>query len=159
MADRIVIMNGGEIAQAGTPQEVYNRPSSDFVAAFMGAENIIDLDVYVSGDRVDVAEGAHNGRASLSAKGRAVSSGRAIARFRSEAISLTAADDNELVATTGALLLKGIVEQSSYPGGLWRHVISLGASKVIVDAERQFEIGSTVHVRVPDEALFMFAKQ
>lgn len=159
MADRIVIMNGGEIAQAGTPQEVYNRPSSDFVAAFMGAENIIDLDVHVSGDRVDVAQGAYNGRASLSAKGRAVSSGRVIARFRSEAISLTAADDHELVATTGALLLKGIVEQASYPGGLWRHVISLGASKVIVDAERQFEIGSTVHVRVPEEALFMFAKQ
>ncbi|MGF6175335.1 ABC transporter ATP-binding protein [Ensifer sp. 4252] len=158
MADRIVIMNGGDLAQAGTPQEVYNRPESDFVAAFMGAENIIDLDVHVSGDRIEVAEGPHNGAASLSARGRTAASGRAIARFRSEAIDLAPADDTALTASTGSLALKGIVEQSSYPGGTWRHVVMLGSSKLIVDAERPFETGSTVLVRVPEDALFIFAR-
>ena len=41
MADRIAIMNAGEIAQIGPPEEVYNRPASPFVAAFMGADNVI----------------------------------------------------------------------------------------------------------------------
>ncbi|MBD9491416.1 ABC transporter ATP-binding protein [Ensifer sp. ENS11] len=158
MADRIVIMNGGEIAQAGTPQEVYNRPGSDFVAAFMGAENIIDIDVQVSGDRIELAEGPHNSAASLSAKHHTVRSGPAIARFRSEAINLEAADGKAPTAPTGALFLKGFVEQSSYPGGLWRHVVMLGASKVIVDAQERFEIGSSVRVRVPEESLFIFAR-
>ena len=43
MADRIVILNAGRIAQIGTPEEIYNRPASPFVASFMGAANIVLL--------------------------------------------------------------------------------------------------------------------
>jgi ABC-type Fe3+/spermidine/putrescine transport system ATPase subunit len=41
MADRIVVMDRGQIAQVGTPEEVYHRPTSPFVATFMGADNTI----------------------------------------------------------------------------------------------------------------------
>jgi multiple sugar transport system ATP-binding protein len=37
MGDRIVIMNGGVICQAGTPLEVYDRPANLFVAGFIGS--------------------------------------------------------------------------------------------------------------------------
>ncbi len=37
MADRIAVMNGGRIEQLGSPQELYRRPSSTFVAAFIGS--------------------------------------------------------------------------------------------------------------------------
>ena len=37
MADRIIVMNAGRIEQIGTPEEVYHRPASTFVASFMGA--------------------------------------------------------------------------------------------------------------------------
>jgi iron(III) transport system ATP-binding protein len=40
-ADRIVVMNGGRIEQAGTPEQVYDRPASEFVARFLGGTNII----------------------------------------------------------------------------------------------------------------------
>ena len=43
MADRIVILNAGRIAQIGTPEEIYNRPVSPFVASFMGAANVVPL--------------------------------------------------------------------------------------------------------------------
>src|SRR5580700_8214056 len=43
MADRIVILNAGRLAQIGTPEEIYNRPVSPFVASFMGAANIVLL--------------------------------------------------------------------------------------------------------------------
>ena len=37
LADRIVILNGGRIEQIGTPEDVYDRPASTFVAGFIGA--------------------------------------------------------------------------------------------------------------------------
>jgi ABC-type sugar transport system ATPase subunit len=37
LADRIVVLRGGLIEQVGTPEEIYDRPASAFVAGFMGA--------------------------------------------------------------------------------------------------------------------------
>ncbi|MBZ9560248.1 MULTISPECIES: sn-glycerol-3-phosphate ABC transporter ATP-binding protein UgpC [unclassified Modicisalibacter] len=37
LADRIVVMNGGRIEQAGTPMELYTRPATRFVAEFIGS--------------------------------------------------------------------------------------------------------------------------
>jgi len=39
MADRLGVMNGGELQQVGTPEEVYLRPQTRFVASFLGAIN------------------------------------------------------------------------------------------------------------------------
>ncbi|MGI9523824.1 MAG: ABC transporter ATP-binding protein [Hyphomicrobiaceae bacterium] len=41
MADRVVIMSKGEIAQIGTPRDIYRAPSNRFVAEFVGRNNII----------------------------------------------------------------------------------------------------------------------
>ncbi|MGW6409902.1 ABC transporter ATP-binding protein [Streptomyces vinaceus] len=41
LADRVVVMREGRIAQAGTPLEVWQRPASEFVARFLGFENVI----------------------------------------------------------------------------------------------------------------------
>jgi iron(III) transport system ATP-binding protein len=40
-ADLIAVMNGGKIDQLGTPEEIYDRPQSEFVARFIGASNVI----------------------------------------------------------------------------------------------------------------------
>jgi iron(III) transport system ATP-binding protein len=40
-ADLIAVMNAGRIEQAGTPEEIYNRPRSEFVARFIGASNVV----------------------------------------------------------------------------------------------------------------------
>jgi multiple sugar transport system ATP-binding protein len=37
LADRVVVMNGGRIEQIGTPQELYHRPRTRFVASFIGS--------------------------------------------------------------------------------------------------------------------------
>jgi multiple sugar transport system ATP-binding protein len=37
MADRIAVMNAGKVEQIGTPQEIYDRPASMFVADFIGS--------------------------------------------------------------------------------------------------------------------------
>ncbi len=45
ISDRIVIMNAGRADQIGTPFEIYNRPSTRFVASFVGTLNLIDAKV------------------------------------------------------------------------------------------------------------------
>jgi iron(III) transport system ATP-binding protein len=40
-ADLIAVMNGGKIEQAGSPEEIYDRPRSEFVARFIGSSNIL----------------------------------------------------------------------------------------------------------------------
>jgi ABC-type Fe3+/spermidine/putrescine transport system ATPase subunit len=42
LSDRIAIMNGGELEQTGTPQELYQKPRSRFVASFLGEMNWVD---------------------------------------------------------------------------------------------------------------------
>ena len=48
MADRIAIMNQGRVEQIGTPQEIYDRPASIFVADFIGAPPMSFLDIRAS---------------------------------------------------------------------------------------------------------------
>ena len=40
-ADLIAVMNAGKIEQAGSPEEIYDRPRSEFVARFIGSSNVI----------------------------------------------------------------------------------------------------------------------
>ena len=53
MADRIAVMHVGMLQQIGTPQEVYNKPRSLFVAGFMGSPsmNLIHSTIHSDGDR------------------------------------------------------------------------------------------------------------
>ncbi|GHG55324.1 ABC transporter ATP-binding protein [Streptomyces griseocarneus] len=55
LADRVVVMRDGRIAQAGTPLEVWQRPASEFVARFLGFENVVPATV--RGGRADTAWG------------------------------------------------------------------------------------------------------
>jgi len=41
MADRVVVMNRGRIQQVGHPREIYKAPKNEFVAGFIGANNIL----------------------------------------------------------------------------------------------------------------------
>ncbi|MGW7176139.1 ABC transporter ATP-binding protein [Streptomyces xanthophaeus] len=41
MSDRLAVMNEGRVEQCGTPEDVYERPTSSFTAAFMGTSNLV----------------------------------------------------------------------------------------------------------------------
>jgi ABC-type Fe3+/spermidine/putrescine transport system ATPase subunit len=41
ISDRVIVMNNGRIEQVGTPEAIYNRPKSRFVADFVGSANLI----------------------------------------------------------------------------------------------------------------------
>ena len=50
LADRLVVMNRGEIEQVGAPKEVYDRPQTTFVAGFIGAPGMNLLPAAISPD-------------------------------------------------------------------------------------------------------------
>ncbi|MGW4276640.1 ABC transporter ATP-binding protein [Streptomyces seoulensis] len=66
LADRVVVMRDGRIAQSGTPLEVWQRPADAFVARFLGFENVVEASVdgrvaITPWGKVPVAEGAAEG--------------------------------------------------------------------------------------------------
>ncbi|WP_405730732.1 ABC transporter ATP-binding protein [Streptomyces sp. NBC_00028] len=66
LADRVVVTRDGRIAQSGTPLEVWQRPADEFVARFLGFENVVEGTVSgeaadTSWGKVPVPEGAAQG--------------------------------------------------------------------------------------------------
>ncbi|MEU5982851.1 ABC transporter ATP-binding protein [Streptomyces sp. NPDC047434] len=70
LADRVVVMCDGRIAQSGTPLDVWQRPVSEFVARFLGFDNVVAATVDAgSADtvwgRIPVPDGSPRGAARL----------------------------------------------------------------------------------------------
>jgi multiple sugar transport system ATP-binding protein len=90
MGDRIVIMNGGVICQAGTPIEIYDKPANRFVAGFIGTPpmNFFDGEIAAGAEpAVDLAGGL---RLPLPRRDLASSAGRRVVfGIRPEHISLS----------------------------------------------------------------------
>jgi len=53
-ADLIAVMNAGKIEQAGSPEEIYDRPRSEFVARFIGSSNVVKGKT-IAEDRIEFA--------------------------------------------------------------------------------------------------------
>ncbi|MGC1166157.1 MAG: ABC transporter ATP-binding protein [Solirubrobacterales bacterium] len=49
MSDRVAVMNRGRVEQIGTPEEVYERPATTFVAGFIGVSNLLPASVAAPG--------------------------------------------------------------------------------------------------------------
>lgn len=58
LADRIVVLDSGDIQQVGTPLELYERPANRFVAQFIGSPTMNMLDVAPSEDGITLRNGA-----------------------------------------------------------------------------------------------------
>ena len=64
MSDRVAVMSAGLIEQVGTPREIYDSPSSPFVADFIGETNFIERDgtmIAVRPERVQLRPGGEGG--------------------------------------------------------------------------------------------------
>lgn len=158
MADRIVVLDKGKIAQVGTPEQIYNRPNSPFMATFLGAGNCLpfvatgsendlhvrdeawlaDVDIPLScltGDRPQIGEPV-----SL------------LAYFRSMAAAIA---DVPHEGEQG-LILKGRILQSSYPGGYYRYTVLVGDRQFLVDDSHRYSVGDQVSIFVSFSALHLF---
>jgi spermidine/putrescine transport system ATP-binding protein len=49
MSDRIAVMNEGRVDQIGTPEDIYYRPATEFVASFIGVANLLPAEIAEAG--------------------------------------------------------------------------------------------------------------
>ncbi len=57
MADKIVVMNAGNVEQIGTPLDLYDNPANQFVAGFIGSPAMNFVPGRVNGDIIDLGQG------------------------------------------------------------------------------------------------------
>lgn len=151
MADRLVIMQAGRIAQVGTPEEVYDRPATAFVANFMGAENVLPVQVERSEQGVSLRAGeASAGIASGTSA--ALPAGDAVAYFRDDVARLDAVD----APPSDDLLVPGLIAARAYPGGVYRYRVEAAGRQITVDDAARHELGAKVGLRIPVQRLHIF---
>jgi len=143
MADRIVVMNAGRIEQIGTPQDVYDRPNSRFVAKFIGGSNVLDAK-HVSGNEVTVGgHTLHVGEGEFAGPGRDMSV--CVKMYDIEILA-------DGAPATGNNVLAGVVRSHAYLGSHRDYVVDVGQD-LLVAAPPTLEIapGSKVKVRLRAE--------
>ena len=90
MSDVVVVMNDGRVEQAGPPLDVYRKPSTAFVARFMGATNLLPAKVH--GPDVVKVGGRHPVRLPSSAHGKVVGADIVLSLRPGDATVLTVDD-------------------------------------------------------------------
>jgi spermidine/putrescine transport system ATP-binding protein len=141
MSDRIGVMSGGKLLQVGTPEEIYERPSSRFVADFIGETNFIDATVVADG-RVQLPDGTPVAATTVAQPGPAT------LVVRPERLHLYPAGEQ---APPGWNVAGGAVTGRHYFGDSFYYEVDLGYSTIDVRQEntpgiRRFEAGDQVVV-------------
>jgi spermidine/putrescine transport system ATP-binding protein len=128
LSDRIAVMRGGRVEQLGTPEELYDRPATRFVADFIGTTNLLagTVESLVPGAVVVRLDGGERCLAPAGlAEGRAVE-----LAIRPEAMRLVANDGS--AATAGSQPeLYGHVLQSAYLGTSVSHQVRTDGGLVL----------------------------
>jgi len=144
MADQIVVMRDGRVAQIGAPEELYARPATLFIAGFLGAANVVAGAVETGPDG---RPAIRSGDACLSGAVGGALNGRGVAVSRPEDGTIYAAPP---APGTGNVLC-GEVVHSEFLGGRWRHVVSIGPELTVQALTPDRAPATTVWVRFPPE--------
>ena len=133
IADHVVLMNRGVVAQAGTPEQVYLEPASEFVADFLGVGNRLEARaesgaLHLEGQRLPYGGPAR---------------GPVLVILRSSDLGLAA-------AAAGAPALAGTLEESLFLGAYYRHYVRVGAAVLMVDGPAPAPPGPVTITVPPD---------
>ncbi len=125
VAQRVVILEQGRIAQIGTPDEVYRQPASPFVASFLGLSNLLPVRVISEDGRIaletPVGTFAHPGPA-LDVQ---------TVLLRPDRVEIGAGAEHSI---------EGTVEERSFRGSTLRAVVRVGDSRLTFDFPSRTEV-------------------
>ncbi|GID97718.1 ABC transporter ATP-binding protein [Amorphoplanes digitatis] len=149
MADRVAIMRKGVLQDIGTPTEVYGRPATLYVAAFLGAPrmNLLEASVYVHLDRYIAL---NLGEQALYLPWNDIRS-RAIAHYHGERIvvGMRAEALAPVAPDTPGDVLQGRIRHLEHHGHESLAFLDIGATAVVVD-----ELAGMTADSVPDAGAF-----
>src|SRR5580700_6924412 len=143
-ADLIAVMNAGKIEQLGSPEDIYGRPRSEFVARFIGSSNI------VRGKALDAAH--------ITVAGIPVScTGAGLAAGNDAAISIRQHEiriDTAEPAGERPNVLPAVVARNVFLGNSRDYMVEIGDGtqiRVVTSPEENIVPGSKVWLRLPAE--------
>jgi spermidine/putrescine transport system ATP-binding protein len=154
MSDRLAVMNAGKIVQIGTPRQVYEEPADTYVADFLGAANLMEIEVVSAGSPAAVRLGDW----ALSAQRcEATTTGTAHAVIRPERVRI------EAHGSPGENRVPAMVERVVFLGAATQVMLRL-APGIPVQALMQNDgqrpdlaQGTPVHAHLPADALRVLA--
>ncbi|WP_083673130.1 ABC transporter ATP-binding protein [Micromonospora sp. CB01531] len=146
MADRVAIMRKGVLQDVGTPTQVYGRPATLYVAAFLGSPrmNLLEASVYVHLDRYVALS---LGEQSLYLPWDDIRS-RAVAHYHGERIvvGLRAEGLTPIAPGTAGHVLQGRIRYLEHHGHESLAFLDIGATAIVVD-----EMGTPVETGEPGQ--------
>jgi spermidine/putrescine transport system ATP-binding protein len=152
MSDRLAVMSNGRVEQIGTPNEVYEEPTTTYVADFLGVSNLMDA-------KADGANGDGTCRVRLGefelAAGQGVSDARGDVKIviRPERVRL------EEQGGKGENRIPGMVERVVYVGSTMQIFVHLADGHTLqawiqnLGEGLPYQQGATVSVHMPADAL------
>lgn len=161
MSDRIVVMNAGRIEQIGTPAEIYAKPRSRFVGAFVGQMNFFDG--HVANDRAagkQIVMDGNGGRLAVPSSVSIPSDRRVHFGIRPEAIGIVAKGEPN---AEGAVI-EGYVEDVVLAGPIFQLFVRVGDSNTIrvdllnLQAGGRHAIGDQVSLKIDPDDLIVFTE-
>jgi putative spermidine/putrescine transport system ATP-binding protein len=146
LSDRVVVMSEGRIEQVGTPFEIYNFPTTPFVASFVGTLSL------VPGQVVDAAAGA------LTIGGQPIRIARKFEGARDRAVTLALRPEMVSLGTGAAGMnnVTGKVTDVSFLGSIVRIRVALGGDGAVIALDEFNEptlelptVDSTITINFP----------
>jgi spermidine/putrescine transport system ATP-binding protein len=167
MSNRIAVMRNGRLEQLGTPEELYERPTTAFVAGFLGVSNLLDGEV--SGRSGDLAEIRLSGGTLVRAPAGSTNGARRVrVGIRPEKLRVIPRGADPETTDRDTNSLDGTVLDASYIGVSTQYLIETadghvltvyaqnletsGASEVIADGEAVRLAWKPQHTFVIDQA-------
>jgi spermidine/putrescine transport system ATP-binding protein len=152
MSDRIAVMSNGRVEQVAPPKQVYEEPSTVFVADFLGVSNLMDAQARGRDGRgsCQVKAGTFDLRC---ARGNTEISGQTKITIRPERVKLEKKD------ATGENRVPGQIERSVYLGNAVQLIVRLATGNVIQVLMQNggeaipFNPGDSVQAHLPADAL------
>ncbi len=165
LSDRIVVMNQGRIEQLDTPDAVYERPASRFVAEFIGKANFLTLPqpVNVRGDEASVSLPTYDGAVTItlaadSVREDANDTAEPCLFIRPEKISITerngANDRDEAIQ-----VVPGKVLGRAYLGDHMEYLVGVSEGtdlRVPAPVEAVWPEGGEVNLSIPKKDIFIY---
>jgi putative spermidine/putrescine transport system ATP-binding protein len=131
MSDRIAVMDAGRVIQVGSPHDVYDQPSSDFVAGFVGVSNLLELQVESIADGVATLRLGAGDRVLAQVGPQGGPGDRVIVTIRPERIELV--EGQRINRDETDCHASGRIRESFYAGPTTRFVVELdGGGELMV---------------------------
>jgi len=134
VSDHIIVMNGGKIAQEGTPTDLYESPRSRFLADFIGDANLVDGELLQSGSGASFSAGGI--AAAVQANG--MSPGPATLAVRPQRLRVVDAAQG---------VLPGVCKRAAYLGSRIEYIVSTAWGELLAFDE------DVRHARRRDDAV------